>query len=242
MLVFLIIYTVAIFSFSPDMQEYFYNNWDWVRDHVAHINYEEFKKNLRDQIIALGIFNICIMICITLSVVAIVALVSVEKVIKSLLPPLNLMMVVLSISLMMTGIYSGINSEFMPIPGWMNALTVIGGFLMLCAGFFGYYATLRNQKKLLKMYVGILGVILFFVILTAVGYFVFSFFVGTIIDQKWIDIYPKLVAKGYNVTKRNFYDHTILVLKFTGLYGLIFAIFTILTIAAALTKILHPDF
>lgn len=241
LLVFLLIYTVAIFTFSPDMQDYFYNNWDWIRDQVAGLNYEHFNSNLRDQIIALGIFNICIMICILLSLVAIVFLVSVEKIIKHLLPPLNLILVVLSASLCMTGVYSASNSMYLQIPTWINYITIFGGLFMLFSGIFGYYATLTNQKRLLRIYVGILSSIFFLVILTAVGYFIFSSLVGELIDENWPEIYEKLILKGHDITKRNFHDYMILVLKFAGLYGLVFAIFLAITIAAAIAKIYVPD-
>lgn len=112
---------------------------------------------------------------------------------------------------------------------------------MLFSGIFGYYATLTNQKRLLRIYVGILSSIFFLVILTAVGYFIFSSLVGELIDENWPEIYEKLILKGHDITKRNFHDYMILVLKFAGLYGLVFAIFLAITIAAAIAKIYVPD-
>lgn len=238
LVVFLSIFTLGIFSFNPDFQDYYHKNWSDAPSDISKAEFHEFEKKLESDITFLGVFTATILGGISLSVVFLIRLVTLEKIMKLILPPLNLLLMVLSLSLMMTGIYSTKNVRYLPpLPNWTNIMMMCVGIIVFILGGFGYYASLKAGKRTLKVYVFALGVVCFLVVAAGVGYFVLAAEVEEIVQAEWPAISKNLDALGHHTTQNAFMDYVKMTMKFAGLYGLMFAVFLLITVVVALHKI-----
>lgn len=237
LVVFLSIFVLGIFSFSPDFQGYYHSNWS-ESSQKGLTDFYAFKEKLESDIRFLGVFAATILLAIFLSLVFIIRLVTLDRIMKSILPPLNLLLMVLSLSLMMTAIYSTHNARYLPpLPNWTNIMTMVVSFIVFMIGGLGYYASIKSGKQILKIYVIILAILCLIVIAAAIGYFEIARRVDKIVQAEWPAISKEYDQIGYHTTQRSFLEYLRINMKFAGLYGLTFAIFLIITVMVALHKI-----
>lgn len=79
MIAFIVIFAVGCITFNPDMQEWIYRNWDFLRSKAIKFNLEQFKQRFKDEILQLGIFAFTICIGLSLNVVAILKSITFKK-------------------------------------------------------------------------------------------------------------------------------------------------------------------
>jgi Tetraspanin family. len=235
--VFLAIFTLGIFSFQPDIKQWVYDNWGEIRPNVKNFNFEQFENNLKKDITSLGVFAVTIMVGILICMYSIIQLLTFRKIMKSILPPISLLVIVFSSALVMIAIFSGRSASYVNLPTWLNEIAVGVGLFLVMTGFLGYYAAVKKIKKLLLFYLAILIIMFIIIMCAAFGYFhLSSTFVETI-ERDWPDIYENLLVKGYNISKIVFMDYIMLNFKFAGLYGLMYGFFVFIAILCTISKI-----
>jgi len=202
-----------------------------------NFNYDQVEITLSQNVLSLGVFALTINIGTIISTVAIVYLITLKKTLKSVLSLLNLLVIVFSSALVMVAIYSHENAYYLDIPIWMNYMALAAGIVVVLAGFLGYYASLKNDQFLLKLYAYFLLAIIVFMIVAAAGYVFISMTIDEIVDTDWPNIYGNLLATGANTTKKIFIDYLKMNLKFAGIYGFMYVFFLVITFLATLNKI-----
>ena len=236
-LIFLAIFTGGIFSFTPDINQWIYENWGAIRPNVEGFSYEQFASSLTKDILSLGVFTATITLGIIICMFSIIQLLGWKKVIRSILPPISLLVIVFSSALVMIAIFSGRTASFLNLPTWMNQIAMAVGLLIVLAGFLGYYASVKQIKKLLVIYLFVLCIVCLLMVVAAIGYLKISGSLEEIIDKDWPVIYEGLLTKGYNVTKTIFMEYVLINFKFAGLYGIMYSFFVILAIACTISKL-----
>ncbi len=237
LLVFIAIFTVGIFSFQPDIQQWVYENWGHIRQVTEHFNFTQFEKDIRNDILSLGVFAVTIIVGILICVFAIIQILGFKSIKKRIVPLLSLLVIIFGSALVIIAIYSTKTSQYTNLPTWINELAKAIGVFLMAVGALGYYASIKRSRKLLVIYLGLLILIFFFMFYVAYEYFALSRTFREGLDKEWSGIYNDLLKRGYNVTKMTFKDYVMMNLKFAGLYGMMYSCFVFISILFTYSKI-----
>jgi len=237
LLVFIAIFTVGIFSFQPDIQQWVYENWGHIRQVTEHFNFTQFEKDIRNDILSLGVFAVTIIVGILICVFAIIQILGFKSIRKRIVPLLSLLVIIFGSALVIIAIYSSKTAQYTNLPTWINALARAIGIFLMAVGGLGYYASIKRSRQLLVIYLGLLILIFFFMIYVAYEYFALAITFKERLDRDWSKIYNDLLKRGYNVTKMTFRDYVMMNLKFAGLYGMMYSCFVFISILFTYSKI-----
>ena len=116
---------------------------------------------------------------------------------------------------------------------WISVVAIVLSFIWTFVGCLGYYASLKNNKKILMIYLGIMIFNTILLCVLGVWLIIFAYNLENEVNAKWNDINSYLKSLGYEIPIILFTENLDEVVKFAGLYSLAFFIFNIIGITAS---------
>lgn len=240
-IVFLSIFALGALAMNDNIINWIDNHWDIIRNNVFSYDMEKFKQHVTNEINSLGIFSLTINATLVIKMFCITNLLSLKNIVIALSPLTKLMYVAFSTGLILIGFYSQHNSEYTNIDTWPSNVLITVGIISVFTGIMGYYAMKYNKRKLLFYHIVILGITLFFLILTCYGFFDTAARTKSIIDSDWVNIKHRLKQNGYEIRKSFLINQIQINLKFSAFFNLLIFLFLILSMCTSIYqyKALH---
>lgn len=138
MIAFIVIFAVGCITFNPDMQEWIYRNWDFLRSKAIKFNLEQFKQRFKDEILQLGIFAFTICIGLSLNVVAILKSITFKKFTQSIVSQFALIFIVYSSAWVIISFKANFELHFIQFPQWITYSSITFGIILTIFGCIGY--------------------------------------------------------------------------------------------------------
>lgn len=248
MIVFFSIFAIGCVTFSATMEMWIYENWGAIRSQASILNIEDFQEDFQNSLISLGFFSFTISLGLIISVISILFLIPAETFLSSVFSSFALIFIVFSSATIAISIQTReafkIWFQISDEEEWISFLFIVVSIIWTMVGCLGYYASLRNHKKILMGYLSCM--ILTNLLLCALGCFLiyFSFNIEIEVSEKWDAILQYLMENNGYIPIVIFTQNLDEVVKFAGLYALAFFIFNSIGIATSffqLRKILKME-
>lgn len=237
LVVFVSIFAVGCVTFETSMETWIYENWGQIRESASKLDLEEFNNNFKNSLISLGFFSFTISIGLIISNVAILFWIPFDKFMESVISSFSLIFVVFSSATIIIAfqIKEALEIWFQVSDSdeWMSDLAIAVSFIWTFVGLFGYYASLKNLKKILIIYLGSMILTNLLLFIMGLGLIIFSYNIENEVAEKWSAITEYLETIGEEVPIYVFTENLADVVKFAGLYGLAFFIFNVVGITAS---------
>jgi hypothetical protein len=232
-IIFLSIFAMGALAMNGNLIDWIDNHWDIIRSSVFSFDMNKFKDHVTTEINSLGIFSLTINATLLISMVCISNLLSLKHIVTALAPLINLIFSVLASGLMLIGIFSLQNSNYITIPTWSSSLLIALAIILLGIGILGYVAIKKLNRKLILYHIIILSVCVILLILTCLAFFTLANSVNEIIDKNWTDISSLIKNSGYEVRKSFLANQIQINLKFAGFYLISFIVFSLFSLGCS---------
>ena len=123
------------------------------------------------------------------------------------------------------------------MPLWTVDLLIVVSVALTILALLAYISSLRENLKMLKVYLICLTIMSLVLLACGVGFLVLSLKVEEIIKKEWEVLKVELFEKGVVIDPDIFIDRLIMNLKFAGLYVLAFFIFIFVGLIISFIKL-----
>jgi hypothetical protein len=232
-IIFLSIFAMGALAMNANLIDWIDNHWDIIRSSVFSYDMNKFKDHVTTEINSLGIFSLTINATLLISMVCITNLLSLKHIITALSPMINLIFSVLASGLMLIGVFSLQNSNYITIPTWSSTLLIVVAIILLGIGILGYKAIKQLNRKLIMYHIIILSICVVLLIVICVGFFALANSVNEIVDKNWSEIRTLLKQSGYEVRKSFLANQIQINLKFAGFYLISFIVLSLFSLGSS---------
>lgn len=232
-IIFLSIFAMGALAINANVIDWIDNHWDVIRSSVFSYDMNKFKDHVTTEINSLGIFSLTINATLLISMACITNLLSLKHIVTALSPMVNLIFSVMASGLMLIGIFSLQNSNYITLPTWSSTLLIFLAIILLGIGILGYLAMKKLKRKWILYHIIILSVCVLLLIVTCVGFFALASSVDDIIDENWSDIRSMLKESGYEVRKSFLANQMQINLKFAGFYLITFIVLSLFSLGSS---------
>jgi hypothetical protein len=235
--VFLLIFGIGAVTFTPTMESWIYSNWDNIRGDLYNLDLDQFRQDFNNSVISLGFFAFTISLGQIISIIAILLWIPFEKFMESVISSFAIIFIVFSSATIIIT-YQLRNTIEIYIDVTANeeaalSISIINSIVLSLAGCCGYYASLKNDKKLLILYLGVMVITSFLLFCFGCSIIFISKKIEEEIRLNWQEIYNNLKNQAFHVPINLFVSTTKNALVFAGLFGLAFFLFNVVGISTS---------
>lgn len=235
--VFILIFGIGAVTFTSTMESWIFSNWDRIRGDVYHLNLDQFRENFNNSVISLGFFAFTISLGQLISIVAILFWIPIEKFLESVISSFAIIFIVFSsATIIITYQIKNTIEMYIKVSEAEEIallVSIINSLILTLAGCCGYYASLKNYRKLIIFYLSIMVITSLLLFCAGCSIILISEKIEEEIKLNWKDISDALGKDGFRIPIHLFVSTTKEALVFAGLFGLAFFLFNVVGISTS---------